>query len=114
MSFRPLRGTFKGAREVQELEQRVAQDVQRYVAYMVRLGLYAEGFSAVGVDVVDEIMKIAEQNRQRMSSAVFFCGKLVFAKDSLVNRLLHNDTVFSLQRRLYMQGLPCVILPIRV
>jgi len=107
-------GTFKGVREVRDLEQHVAQDVRRYVDYMARQGLYAEGFSAVGVDVVEEIMKIADRIRQRLPNAVFFGGQLVFAKDSLINRLLHNHIVFSVQRRLYMEGIPCVILPIRV
>ncbi|MCY2930834.1 MAG: hypothetical protein NTV86_15325 [Planctomycetota bacterium] len=107
-------GTFKGVEEVRDLEQRVGADVQKYVDYMARQGLYAEGLNAVGVDVVEEILTLADQANRRMPGAVFFGGQLVFAKDSLVNRLLHNHIVFSVQRRLYMEGIPCVILPIRV
>ncbi|MCY2930836.1 MAG: hypothetical protein NTV86_15335 [Planctomycetota bacterium] len=107
-------GTFKGVQEVQDLERRVAADVQKYVDYMARQGIYAEGYSAVSVDIVEEIMKFAVAIQQRMPDAVFFGGQLVFAKDSVVNRILHNHIVFSVQRRLYTEGIPCVILPIRV
>ena len=107
-------GTFKGVQEMEDLEKRVAHDVQRYVDYMARMGIYADGYSTVSVDVVEEILKFAVEIQQRMPDAVFFGGQLVFTKDSVINRLLHNHIVFSVQRRLYTEGIPCVILPIRV
>jgi hypothetical protein len=45
---------------------------------------------------------------------VFFGGQLVFTKESLVVRWLHNYTVFAIQRSLYVYGIPFVILPIKV
>jgi len=45
---------------------------------------------------------------------VFFMGQLVFPEETLFSRLLHNNTVFAVQRRLYHQGLPFIILPIRI
>ncbi len=45
---------------------------------------------------------------------VFFGGQLVFTKESLVDRWLHNYTVFAIQRSLYVYGIPFVILPIKV
>jgi hypothetical protein len=32
----------------------------------------------------------------------------------MVSRLLHNNLVFALQRRLYHQGAPFIILPVRI
>ncbi len=107
-------GNFKGAQEVGHLESQAKVEVSRYVNLMKRNGLYAEGISEIGVDIVDEVMKITPKITERFPSAIFFGGQLVFEKDSFVHRLLHNHIVFALQRKLYHQGIPFVILPIRV
>jgi hypothetical protein len=49
-----------------------------------------------------------------LSIVKFFGGQLVFRKETFFTRFLHNYAVFSLQRRFYQQGLPLLILPIRV
>jgi hypothetical protein len=51
---------------------------------------------------------------QRFPNAIFFGGQLIFPHDSFMLRFLHNYTVFTLQKRLYREGIPFVILPIRV
>jgi len=107
-------GNFKGTEEVNNLTEHVKAEVGRYVELMRRNGYYAEGHSSVGTDIVDEISKIAPEILQRFPNAIFFGGQLVFQKDSLLTRILHNHVVFAVQRRLYHQGIPLVILPIRV
>jgi len=107
-------GNFKGSQEIGHLETQSKNDVGNYVKLMKRNGFYAEGISEIGVDIVDEVMKITPAILKKFPSAMFFGGQLVFEKDSFINRLLHNHIVFSLQRKLYHQGIPFVILPIRV
>ena len=107
-------GNFKGAKEVGNLETQIKNDVDRYVKLMKRNGFYAEGICEIGVDVVEEVMRITPKIIERFPTAMFFGGQLVFEKDSFFLRLLHNHIVFALQRRLYYQGIPFVILPIRV
>jgi amino acid transporter len=107
-------GNFKGTQEVGRLEAQTKGDVDRYVNLVKRNGLYAEGIAEIGVDVVEEVMKITPRIIERFPGAMFFGGQLVFEKDSFLLRLLHNHIVFALQRRLYHQGIPFVILPIRV
>lgn len=107
-------GNFKGAQEVGHLESQAKNEVDRYVNLMKRNGFYSEGISEIGVDVIDEVMKITPKITERFPAAMFFGGQLVFEKDSFVHRLLHNHIVFALQRKLYNQGIPFVILPIRV
>jgi amino acid transporter len=107
-------GNFKGAQEVGHLETQAKVEVNRYVTLMKRNGFYSEGISEIGVDIVEEVMKITPKITERFPSAIFFGGQLVFEKDSFVHRLLHNHIVFALQRKLYNQGIPFVILPIRV
>ena len=107
-------GNFKGAHEVENLEANVKSDMKRYVDFMRKNGYYAEGIPVVGVDVVEEVNTISAEILKRFPNAVFFGGQLIFPKDSFILRFLHNYTVFALQKRLYRQGVPFVILPIRV
>jgi amino acid transporter len=107
-------GNFKGVQAVEHLESNVKNSVDHYVSFMKEQGYYAEGVYALGVDVVDEVTRMAPKVLERFPGAVFFGGQLIFPKDSFMLRMLHNYTVFSLQKRLYREGTPFVILPIRV
>jgi hypothetical protein len=107
-------GNFKGAAEVENLREHSQREADRYVAYMKRHGFYAESQVALGTDIVDESAKLCDAVAHRFPQAQFFAGQLVFQDESLVTRLLHNHTVFELQRRLYRHGWPMLILPIRV
>ncbi len=107
-------GNFKGVQEVGHLESQSKSEIDKYVNLMKRNGFYAEGISEIGVDIIDEIMRLTPKIIERFPSAIFFGGQLVFERDSLFLRLLHNHIVFNLQRRLYNRGVPFVILPIRV
>jgi amino acid transporter len=107
-------GNFKGAAEVDNLREHSQREVERYVNYMQRHGFYAESKIALGTDIVDEAANACDAIAQRFPQAQFFAGQLVFQDESLVTRLLHNHTVFELQRRLYRHGWPMLILPIQV
>jgi len=107
-------GNFKGIHEVEHLEANVKGSIDRYVRFMKKQGYYAEGTSALGVDVIEEAMKLTSRVQERFPDAVFFGGQLIFPHDTFVTRFLHNYTVFTLQKRLYREGVPFVILPIRV
>ena len=57
---------------------------------------------------------IAPKILERFPNSVFFGGQLIFPQDSFAVRFLHNYTVFAMQKKLYREGIPFVILPIRV
>ena len=107
-------GNFKGASEIEHLRTHIQAECVRYVSYMHRHGYCAEAFSTLGPDAVEEISKFAPEITARFPNAVFFAGQLVFDRETLLSRWLHNYTVFALQRRFYLLGLPFVTLPIRV
>ena len=107
-------GNFKGAKEVDRLKQEVDTNVNKYVDFMKKHGYYSEGVASIGVNVVDEGTDLAPKILERFPNAVFFGGQLIFEKDSIVAKLFHNYTVFTMQKRLYREGIPFVILPIRV
>ncbi len=107
-------GNFKGIAEMQHLENSVKKDISRYVAFMTAQGHYAEGVTYIGTDVIGEAEKRVPELLKRFPNAVFFGGQLVFPKETFWNRWLHNYTVFTMQRVFYREGIPFVILPIRV
>src|ERR1041385_4020138 len=74
----------------------------------------AEAFMSIGTDVVDELEHLCVEVKKRFPRAVFFAGQLVFQRDTWYQRLLHNETPYSLQRRLQWDGLPMVILRVQV
>jgi hypothetical protein len=107
-------GNFKGPREVDHLQASVKHDVDRYVKFVQGEGFYAESVVDIGVDVVDQVAHIAPSITARYPTAVFFGGQLLFANESIFSKLLHNQIVFGVQKSLHRQGIPFVILPIRV
>jgi amino acid transporter len=107
-------GNFKGATEVENLRRHINEGNQQYVNYMAQHGAHAEAVAAVGIDVVQKAAELAPQILEKFPNAIFFGGQLVFRHETFFTRLLHNYAVFALQRRFYQQGLPLLILPIRV
>lgn len=107
-------GNFKGVREVENLREHSRREVERYLSYMRRQGFYAEAHFGIGTDVADEAAKLCEEVAHRFPQSQFFAGQLVFKDESFLTRWLHNHVVFELQRRLYQNGWPMLILPIQV
>ncbi|MEI8102133.1 MAG: APC family permease [Chlorobium sp.] len=107
-------GNFKGADEIENLGSFVRNETSKYVDYMTEHGYYAEAYFSLGTDVVDEVNKLVPDIRAKFPDIVFFGGQLVFTQESLMDRWLHNYTVFAVQRNLYVHGIPFVILPVKV
>ena len=107
-------GIFKGSEALACLSDQVKGDLDQYVELVKRRGFYGEGMCAIGVDVIEEVIKSTPQIMEKFPNTIFVGGQLVFPEDTILSRLLHNYTAFALQRRLYHQGIPFMLLPIRV
>jgi amino acid transporter len=107
-------GNFKGVEEVARMRTDVKKELDRYVHYMRCHGYYAAAYSSFGTDVVDEIAKVTPEILERFPNAILFGGQLVFPKTTFMSGMFHNYTIFAVQRRFYSEGIPVVILPIRV
>jgi amino acid transporter len=107
-------GNFKGIEAMDELRLQTEENLHRYVNLANRLGLPSTSFMAIGTDPVDELEHLCMDVYQRFPKSTIFAGQLLFSRDSIYQRLLHNQTAFSLQRRLQWDGVPMVILPTRV
>ncbi len=107
-------GRFKGTQEIENLKASVTADVNRYVQYMRAHGYYAMGRYTIGTDVVNEVAVMARETVQCYPHSVVFTGQLVFPGDTMATRILHNHMSFAIQKQLYYEGIPVLVLPIRL
>jgi hypothetical protein len=107
-------GEFKGEGAIEALQERSAATVAKYVDLAARVGIPAVGRTALGTDVVDEGEKLCLAVAHEFHDVTFFAGQIIFRRDQWFQHLLHNETAFSIQKRLQWNGKTMVILPARV
>jgi len=107
-------GSFKGAEEVEALEESVKASLAKYVDLARRLGFAADYRMAIATDVVQSAIDICTEVAEEYPRSTVFTGQLTFRLEKFYHRMLHNETAFAIQRRLQWGGLTTVILPIRV
>jgi amino acid transporter len=105
---------YKGNEELERFKMQVKEDGLKYVAIANQFGLYGKSIWTIGTDPVNEVYKIVKKIRPKLSGATFFGGQLVFSRTFYLSRLLHNHTIFSIQKRFFKFGIPIVIFPIRI
>ena len=107
-------GTFKGIAELDALQASVKNDLERYVKITRAHGFPADYRTDVATDVVDHVTELVEKTVKEFPRSTVFTGRLVFKHENPFQKILHNETAYSIQRRLQWDGIPTVILPIRV
>ena len=107
-------GNFKGADEVERLEENTKQELEHYVKLATNLGIPATARMSVGTEPIEEAEKICLELSREFKQSVFFAAKLVFQKQKWYQRILHSETAYAIQNRLQFQGLSMVVLPVRV
>jgi amino acid transporter len=106
--------TMKGVEEVDRVRIRTEASLQQYVELARRLGFAADYRSSVATEAVAEAERLAIEVNREFPRSVFFAGKLIFKVERFYQRLLHNETAYSLQRRLQFAGMNAMVLPVRV
>jgi len=107
-------GAFKGTSQLDALQENAEKNLRRYVALARRLGINAEYHYRIATDVVEEAERLCLEIGKQFPRAVFFLGKLIFARERFTDKFLHNDTAYAIQRRLQFSGMQTVVLPIRM
>jgi amino acid transporter len=107
-------GSFKGADEIHELEERTRRDLARYVRFAATLGLPADTVLAMGMEVPAEAEHLGKEAMAKYPRGVVVAGQLIFDEDSFLSRILHNETAFLIQRRLQHAGIPMIVLPVQL
>ncbi len=107
-------GSFKGAEEIEALEESVRAGLEKYCTLARRLGFAADYRTALATDVVETAVQLCKQTAEEFPRSTVYTGQITFRLEKFYHRLLHNETAFAIQRRLQWDGLTTVIMPIRV
>ncbi len=107
-------GRFKGVNELERLREEVEQQAEHYATLIRGYGMKAETRTSCAIEYLAEIEQLCLQVHHDYPNSVFFGARLLFWKNTIWSRILHNETSFSLQRRLMFNGLQFVILPVRL
>jgi len=97
---------------VETIKQNIEQDLSKYVYLIKQLGYNAEYRYSIGTDVAEEVLNIVPEVVEKYTNTTFIGGQLVFGGTYRITRILHNYTIFSIQKRLYNIGLTSIIIPI--
>ena len=106
--------SFGGSGAMRTLQYEIENSLRYYVNFCHKHGLAAKSYYAFGTDPVAELVKLTDQVMKEFPNAVCFASKLIFTHDNFMTRWLHNQTPLALQRRLHLQGVQMVILPMKV
>jgi hypothetical protein len=107
-------GNFKGVEEVGRLRADRQKVIDQYILLARTLGLAAGGEFTLGTDPVEESTGLCLKIREKFPRSVFFAGKLLFETEKWYYPLLHNETAYAISQRLQLQGVPMVVMPIRI
>ena len=107
-------GTFKGSEEIERLEARTRESLDKYVKLARGLGWHASSRMGSALDAVKEATAQCTALASEYPHSAFFAGKLIWKRETWWQRILHNETAYQIERRLHWKGLPMSVLPIRV
>ncbi len=107
-------GNFKGFDHLVKVKMHVDDEVNKYVDLANELGYFAKGYWHVGTEVVSELERIVPRIIKKFPDTIVFGGQLVFSEAYYLSKLLHNHSIFTIQRKLYKRGITTVILPIHI
>lgn len=107
-------GAFKGEAEIARLEASVKESLEKYAELARKLGYPAGYRTATGTDVVESSEELCKKIVKEYPRSIVFTGQLTFRLEKFYHGMLHNETAFSIQRRLHWSGITTVILPVRV
>jgi hypothetical protein len=77
-------------------------------------GLAAASRLGYGTDAVETLEKLISETLKEYPNTIFFASKLVFKRENFVTRLLHNQAINSLQRRMHINGQQIMVLPMLI
>lgn len=99
---------------VAQRKAKIERSLDQLEAFCAREGHRTARFVAHGIDPVESLEGLIKDVRIRFPNSVCFSNKLILPKERWFSEWLHNQTALSLQRQLHFNGIPLVILPIKL
>ena len=106
-------GNFKGVEEMERMEAELRSGLKKYMAWCRQYKINADCRMEIATEAIPAVEKICRELAKEYPDSIIFTGKLIFRKERWYQRLLHSETALGLQRRLQLDGIPTIILPIR-
>ena len=105
---------YGGEGALEKMRDEAADTLEFFVDFCHSHGMASASYIGFGTDAVDEVTKMCEEINRSFPNSIFFTSKLIFAQDNWFTRVLHNQAALAVQRRLHLEGLQMVILPMKV
>jgi amino acid transporter len=105
---------YGGGEEMDAMKVEANSSLRYFDNFCNSKGWAAKSYLAFGTDPIDDFTKLCEKVHEDFPNSIFFTSKLIFARDNWFTRQLHNEAALVLQRRLHLQGLQMIILPMKL
>jgi len=105
---------YGGEGALEKMRADAARTLEYFVDFCQSHGMASASYIGFGTDAVEEVTRMCEEINREYPNSIFFTSKLIFASDNWFTRLLHNQAALAVQRRLHLEGLQMVILPMKV
>ncbi len=105
---------YGGVDAIAEMKDTASESLSFFVDFCHSHGLASTSYLGFGTDAVESIAEISDKVRVEFPSAIFFTSKLITETENFMTRLLHNQAALALQRRLHLEGIQMVILPMKI
>ncbi|MFM0513760.1 APC family permease [Paraburkholderia sp. RL17-373-BIF-A] len=92
--------------------ERLENSLEQLEAIYGSAGLGASRMVGHGTDAIAELERLILESVARFPGRVCFTNQLMLPGNRRFSELLHNQTALGLQRRLHLDGIPLVVLPI--
>ena len=105
---------YGGSQELESMRVNAVTSLKYFERFCNSYGLAADSRLAFGTDAIDTLETLMTEVAQDYPDAIFFMSKMVFARETLWTRLLHNHAIEALQRRAYLSNFQMMVLPMRM
>jgi len=105
---------YGGEGAMDKMREEAAETLEYFVDFCHSHGMAASSYLGFGTDAVEEVTRLCEEISREFPHAIYFTSKLIFSSDNWLVRMLHNQASLAVQRRLHLEGLQMVILPMKV
>jgi len=99
---------------IRTMQDETQSALRHYTAFCRSQGMKATWRMAYGTDPIAVLDDLAQEVIAEYPNSVCFAAKLIFTRDNIFVRWLHNQTALAMQRRLHLRGQQMVILPMKV
>lgn len=105
---------YGASQQFSSLQHRLKRNLDHFVKFAHNHGNAAYAIIDYGTDTVEKLTEIAKKLHEENPQCLFFASNLVFSSINWFFRKLHNETAYAVQRKLHLQGIMMVILPMNL